>query len=178
MADTLLVGDRILVRRLPKSPIARGDIIVFAYPPDRRQTFVKRVIGAPGDHIRISQKVLYRNGVALTEPYAVHSTEYVDSYRDNFPSEPNFPLSVLAREMLRDHVVNGEVVVPDGRYFVLGDNRDNSLDSRYWGFVGVADCIGKPVLIYGSEERSNVDALEGRQTRPHRVRGGRIFKLL
>jgi signal peptidase I len=178
MADTLLVGDRILVRRLPKAPIARGDVIVFAYPPDRRQTFVKRVIGVSGDRIRICEKVLYRNGIALTERYAVHKTEYVDSYRDNFPSEPNFPLSVPGREMLRNHVVNGEVVVPEGRYFVLGDNRDSSLDSRYWGFVGVADFIGKPVLIYGSEEQSAEEAMNGKPAGPHRVRWARIFKLL
>jgi signal peptidase I len=88
MEDTLLIGDRILVQRFPKPSLTRGDMIVFVYPIDRRQTFVKRVIGVPGDQIRIIDKTVHRNGAALKEPYAVHKTNYVDSYRDNFPSEP------------------------------------------------------------------------------------------
>ena len=86
MEDTLLVGDRILVQRLPRRNVGRGDMVVFTYPVDRRQTFVKRVIGVPGDRIRISRKVVHRNGVALTEPYALHKTSYEDPYRDDFPS--------------------------------------------------------------------------------------------
>jgi len=168
MEDTLLAGDRVLVQRFPKPSPARGDMIVFVYPIDRRQTFVKRVIGLPGDRIRISGKTVYRNGAALDEPYAVHKTDYVDAYRDNFPSEPGVPLYRPAEEMLRKHVSNGEVVVPEGQYFVLGDNRDLSLDSRYWGFISAGDLIGRPLLIYDSEEQS-----AGR-----RVRWGRLFRLL
>jgi signal peptidase I len=168
MEDTLLAGDRILVQRFPEPHPTRGDLIVFRYPIDPRRTFVKRVIGIPGDRIRISGKVVYRNGAGINEPYAAHKTDYIDPYRDNFPSEPNAPLADAAMDMLKNHVSNGEVVVPDGKYFVLGDNRDRSLDSRYWGFIDSGDLIGKPLLIYDSEEQTN-----GR-----RVRWSRILKLL
>ena len=168
MEDTLLTGDRVLVQHFPQPKLVRGDLIVFTYPIDRRQTFVKRVIGVPGDRIRIANKIVYRNGAAIDEPYAVHKTDYVDAYRDNFPSEPDVRLYAPAEEMLKRHVSSGEVVVPEGKYFVLGDNRDLSLDSRYWGFIGSGDLIGKPRLIYDSEEQSG-----GR-----RVRWGRLFKLL
>jgi signal peptidase I len=177
MEDTLLMGDRILVQRFPKPVLARGDIVVFAYPIDRRQTFVRRIIGAPGDRIRISAKVVYRNGGAIKEPYAVHKTDYEDRYRDNFPAEPSTRIYPAAREML-EGVVNGEVIVPGGRYFVLGDNRDMSLDSRYWGFVSAGDVIGRPLLIYDSAEQPTEDLMKGERFTLRRVRWGRLFKLL
>jgi len=151
---------------------------VFAYPVDRSQTFVKRVIGVPGDRIRIISKAVYRNGIALVEPYAVHKTDYEDSYRDNFPSEPNVRLPPSAADMLGKHIVSGDVVVPDRCYFVLGDNRDNSFDSRYWGFVGSDDLIGKPLLIYDSEAQSTDEIMERRFLVRRPVRWGRLFKLL
>jgi signal peptidase I len=167
MEDTLLIGDHLLVDKLayaPAGPISRyilpyaevkrGDIIVFRYPIDIRQTFVKRVIGVPGDRIRIERKQVYLNGSPLNEPYKFHKTEYFDSYRDNFPSEPNVRLYDPAQEMLEKNVVNGEVVVPDGHYFAMGDNRDSSLDSRYWGFVPRNHIIGKPLIIYWSYDTS------------------------
>jgi signal peptidase I len=166
MEDTILAGDHVLVRRFPRPSPARGEIVVLTYPIDRRQIFIKRIIGMPGDRIRISKKIVYRNGAALSEPYAAHKLDYEDAYRDNFPSEPNVPLYRPAEEMLEKHVLNGEVVVPAGEYFVLGDNRDQSLDSRYWGFVGEGDLIGKPLMIYDSEEQ-----------RTGRIRWGRILKL-
>ena len=86
------------------------------------------------------------------EPFKFHKTEYNDSYRDNFPSQPYLQLSEGAIEMLEKNVVNGEVVVPPNSYFAMGDNRDNSLDSRYWGFVPRANIIGKPLIIYWSYE--------------------------
>jgi len=163
MEDTLLIGDHLLVDKLtyapagpiskhllPYSEVKRGDIIVFRYPVDIRQTFVKRVVGVPGDRIKIVNKQVYLNGKPLLEPYKYHKTEYIDSYRDNFPGEPNTRLSESGTEMLSKHVVNGEVVVPPGAYFALGDNRDSSLDSRYWGFVPRENIIGKPVIIYWS----------------------------
>ena len=163
MEDTLLIGDHLLVDKLayaPSGPVSkyvlpyrnvkRGDIIVFRYPIDIRQTFVKRVIGVPGDRIRIENKQLTVNGVKLNEPYKYHKTDYIDSYRDNFPGDPNVHLYEPADQMLRDHVKNGEVVVPDNSYFAMGDNRDSSLDSRYWGFVPRENIIGKPLIIYWS----------------------------
>jgi signal peptidase I len=161
------------VQRFPGPSPARGEMMVFIYPIDRRQTYVKRIIGVPGDRIRISRKIVYRNGAALAEPYAVHKSDYEDAYRDNFPSEPNVPLYEPAKDMLRQNVLNGEVVVPEGEYFVLGDNRDMSLDSRYWGFIGAGDLIGRPLVIYDSEAQPAGETSSG-----SRIRWGRLFKLL
>ncbi len=168
MEDTLLIGDHLLVDKLayapagrvskyllPYTPVKRGDIIVFRYPVDISQTFVKRVIGVPGDHLKIINQQIYRNGVKLTEPYVYHKNPYPDSYRDNFPSsEPNLMLMDRAKEMLANNVVNGEVIVPPASFFAMGDNRDNSLDSRYWGFVPRDNIIGKPLIIYWSYNAS------------------------
>ena len=163
MEDTLLIGDHLLVDKLafaPSGPVSRwllpytdvkrGDIIVFRYPVDIRQTFVKRCIGVPGDRIRVVNKEVYRNGVKLDEPYKYNKTDYVDAYRDNFPGEPNLTVDRRAIDMLQNHVANGEVVVPPNSYFAMGDNRDSSLDSRYWGFVPRENIIGKPLIIYWS----------------------------
>ena len=163
MEDTLLVGDHLLVDKLAYAPPGtfskylipyeepkHGDIIVFRYPLDITTNYVKRVIGVPGDHIRIVNKKVWRNGVPIKEPYVYYKTPYPDYYRDNFPSDPNISLTESARDMLQNHVVNGELVVPPGSYFAMGDNRDNSADSRYWGFVPRANIIGKPLLVYWS----------------------------
>jgi signal peptidase I len=163
MEDTLLIGDHLLVDKLAYAPagpvskyllpyqsIKRGDIIVFRYPVDVSQTYVKRVVGVPGDRIRLENKQVIRNGERIVEPYVYHKMDYIDSYRDNFPGEPNTPLAGSAAEMLEKHKVNGEVVVPPGFYFAMGDNRDSSFDSRYWGFVPRANIIGKPLIIYWS----------------------------
>jgi signal peptidase I len=173
MEDTLLIGDHLLVDKLsysppgpvskyllPYTPVKRGDIIVFRYPVDIKQTFVKRVIGVPGDRIRIVDKQVYLNGHKAYEPYKFHKTEYIDSYRDNFPSEPNMRVDEGAINMLEKHVVNGEVVVPPDSYFAMGDNRDSSLDSRYWGFVPRGNVIGKPLIIYWSYD-APTEALAG-----------------
>ena len=167
MEDTLLIGDHLLVDKLAYAPpgpatrhllpyedVHRGDIIVFRYPMDIRQTFVKRVIGVPGDHIHLVNKRVFLNGHALDEPYKYNKTEYIDSYRDNFPGEPNPGLYEPARDMLQNNVENHEVVVPPGHYFAMGDNRDSSLDSRYWGFVPRENIIGKPLIIYWSYNAS------------------------
>jgi signal peptidase I len=167
MEDTLLIGDHLLVDKLayaPSGPVSkyvlpysepkRGDIIVFRYPVDIKQTFVKRCIGVPGDHIRLENKQLVLNGHTVNEPYVYHKSELIDSYRDNFPAEPNTYMADPAHDMLANHVVNGEVVVPSGYYFAMGDNRDSSLDSRYWGFVPRGNIIGKPVIIYWSYDAS------------------------
>ena len=165
MEGSLLIGDHLLVDKLAYSPhggvgkyilpyqeVQRGDIIVFRYPVDLSQTFVKRVVGIPGDQIRLRQKRLYVNGAAVEEPYVVHKTKYVDPYRDNFPvtSEPNLQADPRISSLLRNHVSGGRIVVPPDKYFAMGDNRDQSLDSRYWGFVPRENIIGKPLIIYWS----------------------------
>ncbi|HYK59424.1 MAG TPA: signal peptidase I [Bryobacteraceae bacterium] len=170
MEDSLLIGDHLLVDKLayapsgplsrlilPYSDIKRGDIIVFRYPVDISQTFVKRCIGVPGDRIRVINKEVYLNGVKLNEPYKVHKTDYIDSYRDNFPGEPNVSVDRRAIDMLQNHVINGEVVVPPNSYFAMGDNRDSSLDSRYWGFVPRENIIGKPLIVYWSYDAPTSD---------------------
>src|SRR5579884_2297878 len=176
MEDTLLIGDHLLVDKLAYAPAGtitkhllpyeqpkHGDIIVFRYPADISQTFVKRVIGVPGDRIKMVDGVVYRNGIRLNEPY-VYMKLPPDPQRDNFPgpptpyADPQHPLqAVLQQDMLEHHVVNGEVVVPPNSYFAMGDNRDNSLDSRYWGFVPRDYIIGKPLLIYWSYRASTED---------------------
>lgn len=173
MEDTLVVGDHLLVDKLAYSPAGsfskyilpyeipkHGDIIVFRYPGDITQTFVKRVIGVPGDHLRMVQRVIYRNGVKLNEPYVYHKLPY-DEMRDNFPSQSPPYMEGLPGELQRDmyqrNVVGNEIVVPPNCYFAMGDNRDNSLDSRYWGFVPHDNIIGKPLLIYWSYKASTED---------------------
>jgi len=180
MEDTLLVGDHLLVDRLSYAPAGsfsryilpyqnprHGDIIVFRYPGDLNDTLVKRLIGAPGDHLKIVSGVMYRNGIRLNEPYVYHKYAY-NPADDNFPTGCCRPVKqelALRRqqEMLAEHVVNGEVVVPDGSYFAMGDNRDNSSDSRYWGFVPRENIIGKPFLIYWSY-RASTEELTGEST--------------
>lgn len=171
MEDTLLIGDHVLVDKLiyaPSGPVSRhllpyqdvhrGDVIVFRWPINIQEDYVKRAIGIPGDHIKLVNKQLILNGHAVNEPYVVHKTPYIDSYRDNFPdAEPNAPLEAPAIDMLEHHVVNGEVVVPPGYLFAMGDNRDNSSDSRYWGFVPRANIVGTPVIIYWSFEAPTED---------------------
>ena len=179
MEESLLIGDHLLVDKMTYAPAGavskyilpyrepkRGDIIVFRYPTDIQQTFVKRCMGVPGDHIRIVDKVVYLNGKPLDEPYKYDNTSYLDSYRDNFPSEPNEILEPGGIDMLEHHVVNGEVVVPPGEYFAMGDNRENSLDSRYWGFVPRQNIIGKPLIIYWSYDRPEAEGETNTLTLP------------
>ena len=163
MEDTVLIGDHMFVDKLayspagsfskyvlPYTPIQRGDVIVFKWPVDPRQNYIKRVIGVPGDRLKLVNKELYLNGKKVNEPYVVHKTAYIDAYRDNFPAEPNTRLEVGAQRMLAENLKNGEVVVPPNSYFAMGDNRDNSLDSRYWGFVPRDNIVGKPAIIFWS----------------------------
>ena len=173
MESTVLVGDHMIVDKLSYAPagpvskhflpytdIHRGDIIVFRWPPDPRQNYVKRVMGMPGDHIRIENKQVILNGKKLVEPYTQHIFPNNEPYRDNFPSEPYGPVDHRALAMLANNVVNGELVVPQGFYFAMGDNRDNSLDSRYWGFVPRDNIIGKPFVIFWSYDAPTEDLVD------------------
>jgi signal peptidase I len=174
MQDTLLVGDHLLVDKLSYAPAGslsryllpyeepkHGDIIVFRYPADSTQTLVKRLIGLPGDRLKLANGVVYRNGIRLNEPYVYHKYAY-DPATDNFPAQCCRPVKEeraqqAQREMLDQHVVAGEVVVPADMYFAMGDNRDNSSDSRFWGFVPRQNMVGKPFLIYWSYRASTED---------------------
>ncbi len=171
MENTLLIGDHVLVDKLIYAPpggiskyllpyrdVRRGDIIVFRYPLNIKEDYVKRAIGVPGDHIRLVNKQLVLNGHPVNEPYAIHTSPYMDPYRDNFPNgAPKSPTDPGAVDMLENNVVNGELVVPPDFVFAMGDNRDDSLDSRYWGFVPRENIVGTPIIIYWSFEAPTGD---------------------
>jgi signal peptidase I len=170
MENTLLIGDFLLADKLhyandggiwhwllPYRAIRRGDVVVFRYPVDPSQYFVKRVIGLPGDRIRLHDKAVFVNESRLQESYVIHSTPNRDLYRDDFPLRDGFPPDVNRRwrAEIDRHVDHGELVVPPDHYFVMGDNRDQSLDSRYWGFVPRGNIMGRPLLIYLSVNDGN-----------------------
>ncbi len=147
MESSLRVGEHILVNKLAHGgEVHRGDLLTFRYPEDVRQIYVKRVIGLPGDRIRLIDKQVIRNGQRLVEPYAQHSMPSNDPYRDNFPEPAPSAVTPRGQDMLAHDVSGGEVTVPAGAFFVLGDNRDVSFDSRYWGFVPVENVVGRPWL--------------------------------
>jgi signal peptidase I len=167
MEETLLIGDHVFVDRvsfaprtgwaaplLPYRQVKRGDIAVFLSPSEPGLYVVKRVVGLPGDRLRLQDGVLHVNGEPLEEPYVVRTGGY-DAYRDEFPAVPaGFNRSVTAewRAALPGFSGDGDLVVPAQRYFAMGDNRDLSLDSRYWGFVPQENLIGRPLFIYWSFE--------------------------
>ena len=169
MENTLLIGDYLLVDKvhyasggvwghiLPYSRIRRGDIIVFRFPVHPEQHFVKRVIGLPGDRIHLVNRKVYVNDQPLDEKYVIYKSPMSDIYRDDFPALDYLSGNVEARWWLemRQVVKNGELIVPAHRYFVMGDNRDESLDSRYWGFVPEVNVIGRPLVIYWSFRRDD-----------------------
>ncbi len=175
MERTLLVGDHLLVnkfifggrgawydRLLPYRPIRHGDIIVFKFPYDDHPHYVKRVIGVPGDRVKIVDQQVYVNGRPLAEAYVTHDVAAsYDSFGENFPPTSHHFLQSNVRPEWRDvilsHVVNGELVVPPNKYFAMGDNRDHSWDSRYWGFVDRDAVMGRPILIYWSVDATSAD---------------------
>src|SRR5580692_4769904 len=174
MHNTLLTGDHLIVDKLAYAPpdafskhvlpyedVQRGDIIVFRHPTLLDENYVKRCIGIPGDHIKLVAKQVFINGKPLNEPYVIHQDDSLP-YRDNFPQgEPEYiqdsKMAERAYQMLHDDVVNGELVVPPGNYFAMGDNRDNSLDSRYWGLVPRENIMGKPLIIFWSYDAPTDD---------------------
>jgi signal peptidase I len=172
MESTLLVGDFLLVNKqtsspdadgstgiLPSAAIHRGDIVVFHDPVDATLHLVKRVIGLPGDHLRLHSGRVFINGHPLSEPYAVYRASPPDNFRDNFPrfqsADPEIDSHWWIR--MRSLIDNGELIIPTGNYFVMGDNRNDSEDSRYWGFVPREAIVGKPLLIYFSLQQHDTD---------------------
>jgi signal peptidase I len=212
MVGTLLIGDHVLVDKLVYSPpgavsghllpyrdVRRGDIIVFRYPANISMDYVKRAIGVPGDHIHFENQELILNGHKVKEPYTRHSAPTPDPYRDNFPAAPpgipqlqpdqyRYKETLGLQEMLENHVVNGELVVPPGFVYAMGDNRDDSDDSRYWGLVPRENIVGTPLIIYWSYDAPTADLTNGNIGFDHivdvvshfftKTRWSRTFKLI
>lgn len=146
MLPTLMIGDHLLVNKfiygirvpfkgkvlVPIKDPKSGDIIVFRFPKDRSVDYIKRVVGVPGDKIQVKDKKLYRNNKRVDDPHA------------HFSSTTVLPGSVSPKDNF------GPITVPEDKFFVMGDNRDNSSDSRFWGFVESTDVLGKAVIIYWS----------------------------
>jgi signal peptidase I len=168
MENTLLIGDHVFVNRVQFSPpthwlgpllpyrtVNRGDIVVFLSPAEPGLYVVKRIIGIPGDRIHLRNGVVYRNGEKLDEPYTIpHNPLDFEAYRDDFPSVPPQPGGQYSdRQMdLQTHVEGDDLVVPPHSYFGMGDHRDVSLDSRFWGFIPQENVVGRPMFIYWSFE--------------------------
>jgi signal peptidase I len=159
MEENLLIGDHLLVNKfvfgpttsrleralLPVADVKRGDVIVFKYPEEPERDFIKRVIGLPGETLEVRDKKVFVNGTALDEPYA-HYLQPVAS-----PSEFHEVTSFDVRDRY------GPVTVPPNQFFMMGDNRDNSQDSRYWGFLPRENIKGKSLVIYWSYEADRED---------------------
>ena len=182
MEHTLLVGDFLLVNKqilapigmpgsfggrlestlLPYRNVERGDIVVFHHPDPHYPLLIKRVIGIPGDHVRMEAGRVEVNDVPLSEPYAAFEPAAANAFRDNFPAgqytDPNIDPDWW-HEMPK-LTENGELVVPQGMYFVLGDNRNHSEDSRYWGLVPRQAIIARPLVIYFSLRRPSATDVE------------------
>ena len=194
MERTLLVGDFLLVNKaiygpagawgwlLPYREPLRGDVVVFRFPLDPDDHVVKRVIGAPGDRIHLRDGVVYRNGTPLDEPYTkepalVYRLGY-DAFRDDFPVARFTDPGVDAHwwMVVKQTAANGEITVPEQRYFVMGDNRDHSRDSRYWGYVPRENIVGMPLVIYFSvREPSRTDAPMAPNDRLGKSEGSRLL---
>ena len=166
MENTLLIGDHVFVDRITLAPptqaakfehfrpIQHGDIIVFLSPETPGLYVVKRVIGIPGDRLHLRDGVVYRNGQALNEPYVIHKVGDYNPYRDNFPAVPASESAVQVASgwpLMAGYVKQGDdIVIPPDSYFGMGDNRDESYDSRYWGFIPRENIIGRPLFVYWS----------------------------
>jgi signal peptidase I len=165
MESTLLVGDLLLVNKMlygAEVPFTRlrlpavrrpgiGDVVVFQWPEDPTKNFVKRLVGLPSDTIEMRRGTLFRNGEMQRESYALHHHLELDPAADDFRWQRDFVAPGV--DVRRYHPSRnnwGPLVVPSSHYFMLGDNRDNSLDSRYWGFVPDSLVRGSPILVYYS----------------------------
>ena len=171
MEHTLLVGDFLLVnkqiyapagqpasllrRLMPYRDVARGDVVVFHFPQDPHRFLVKRVVGIPGDHLRIEDGRAQVNGAALAEPYVAFEPAAPNPFRDNFPARVYTDPAVDPAwwQQLQGLTHDGELVVPEGKYFMLGDNRNHSYDSRSWGLVPRQAIVARPLVISFSVSR-------------------------
>jgi len=167
MENTLQIGDFLLVnklvygadvpfthRRLPRlRDPERGDVIVFEYPGDRTKYFVKRLEGVPGDTVEMRDGTLIRNSHVVSEQYVEHTEPDIDPQQDEFRWQRDYLVKTAAAAGVAYHPSRnnwGPLVVPEGNYLALGDNRDNSYDSRYWGWVADSLIKGQPFVIYYS----------------------------
>lgn len=166
MENTLLIGDHLFVDRTVMAPktkwmpivpyrdVKRGDVIVFISPAQPGLHLVKRVVGVPGDRIHLRNGQLYVNGQLHSEKYVIlDESTGLNYYRDNFPQLPIDASSTVEWQLtMASHMQGEDLVVPPDRFFAMGDNRNNSYDSRYWGFVPRQNIIGRPMFIYWSFE--------------------------
>jgi signal peptidase I len=169
MENTLLIGDHVFVNReqfspatkwlgplLPYRDVRRGDIVVFLSPAEPGLYVVKRIIGVPGDRIHLRDGAVYRDGDKLDEPYVIHSIpDSINPYRDNFPAVAPTEYNNLFPDwqlVMKQYIQGDDVVVPPDSYFAMGDNRDVSYDSRFWGFIPKENVIGRPMFVYWSFE--------------------------
>jgi signal peptidase I len=171
MEHTLLVGDFLLVNKqvfapagkpgslerhlLPYGDVDRGDVVVFHFPQDPQRYLIKRVVGVPGDRLRIEDGRVLVNGVALDEPYVAFEPAAANLLRDNFPARVYTDPAVDPAwwRQMQSLTHNGELVIPQGKYFMLGDNRNHSYDSRSWGLVSRDAIVARPLVIYFSLRR-------------------------
>ena len=178
MENTLLIGDHVFVNReqfaprsrwigplLPYRQIRHGDIVVFLSPAEPGLYVVKRIMGVPGDRIHLRDGAVYRNGEKLDEPYVIHPSGGggYNPYRDNFPAVAPSDFNNVTPEWemtMKQHLEGDDLVVPENHYFAMGDNRDVSYDSRYWGFIPQENVIGRPMFIYWSFETPPNEYLE------------------
>ncbi len=187
MQNTLQIGDYLLVDKahfgpagnwgwlIPYEKIKRGDIVVFRYPVNPTQHFVKRVIGIPGDRVRLINKQVFVNGKVVWEPYVIHTQRLVAPFRDDFPNGDVMPEHLGSKwpAELQRLTEDGQLIVPQDSYFVMGDNRDESYDSRYWGFVPRENIVGRPLIIYWSVRQSSPSDVYAEDEHP----GGKLARL-
>jgi len=170
MERTLLIGDHVFVDRmtptgksslplLPYRDLHRGDTAVFVSPAEPGLFLVKRIIAVEGDRIHLRDGKVFLNGVQQAQPYVIRSRNDLVPYRDEFPSVPPYASGATAEwtEEMPKHIVGQDLVIPKDSYFAMGDNRDVSYDSRYWGFVPKENVLGRPLFIAWSLDQTEAD---------------------
>ncbi len=184
MEKTLLVGDFVLVNKQVFAPAGRwagllpyrepthNALVVFHYPVHPQELLVKRLIALPGDRLHLRDNHVFLNGEQIDEPFAQYRPAGRSSFRDRFPNLQEADPAVEAAwwTELRARMRGGELPVPPGRYFAMGDNRNNSQDSRFWGLVPRDNIVGEPLLVYLSVDRGEKGAALRRERMPRVLR--------